>query len=113
MGSSASHPADLDVPLHWAEDLAAELTLELTDTGRYAVTRPDREDPVCVGSYTLDDGRASFTVERGYWCEPEPYRYFEADFSLEDGELRFSADGFRGWVGEQYVWTTKPLQRTA
>jgi DNA-binding SARP family transcriptional activator/WD40 repeat protein len=96
----------------WAQDLAADLTLELADTGRYAVTRPDQQDPVCVGSYTVIGERAYFGVERGYWCEPQPYRYFEADFTLDDDELRFAADGFRGWVGERYVWTTKPLHRT-
>lgn len=95
----------------WAQDLAADLTLEMTESGRYAVTRADQDEPVCVGSFEVTGNRVSFGVERGYWCEPAPYRYFEADFVIDGEELRFAAEGFRGWVGERYLWTTKPLQR--
>lgn len=42
------------------------------------------------------DDRVYFAIEGGYWCEPAPHRYLEADYSLEGGKLRFAAAASEG-----------------
>ena len=77
-----------------------------SDTWNTANDRMD--DPFCVGTYSVRDGRAWLRPERG-WCNP--IKIFDAAFEVDDEELRFDPDTFRGEVPYLFVFAARPLER--
>ena len=60
-----------------------------------------------AGTYTVTGDLLRLDAERGTWCYLG--LYLEARFSVEDGDLRLHADGFRGPVFERYLWGDQVL----
>ncbi|WP_122260804.1 WD40 repeat domain-containing protein [Ornithinimicrobium cerasi] len=63
----------------------------------------------CAGTYTVTGDLLRLDAERGTWCYLG--LYLEARFSVEDGDVRLHADGFRGPVFERYLWGDQLLVR--
>ena len=93
------------------DDLATEFAGTYTVTfadGRFDIANDRRDDPFCVGTYSVRDGRAWLRPERG-WCNP--IKIFDAAFEVDDEELRFDPDTFRGERAVSDPFATRPLER--
>ena len=90
-----------------ATELAGRYTVTFAD-GRFDIVNDRRDDPFCVGTYSIRDGRAWLRPERG-WCNP--IKIFDAAFEVDDEELRFDADTFRGEAPYLWVFAARPLER--
>jgi DNA-binding SARP family transcriptional activator/WD40 repeat protein/energy-coupling factor transporter ATP-binding protein EcfA2 len=95
----------------FAGDLATELAGTYTVTfadGRFDIINDRMEDPFCIGSYFVRDGRAWLRPERGW---SYPVKIFDAAFEVDDEELRFDPYTFRGEGPYLLLFAARPLER--
>jgi hypothetical protein len=100
-------PGHIDGLGDFAGELAGTYTVTFGD-GRFDIVNDGMADPYCVGSYAVRDGRAWLRPERGF-CYP--IKLFDAAFAIDEGQLRFDPDTFRGEWPNMILFATRPLER--